>query len=676
MPSAYALHALAAAAGIQVCWTDADGRDRMLDDAVIANLLEHLPVAGVERADGDVQGDWPPLLTADPGQPITLPSRLRVRRNIALRDEQGIGYSIPVNENGTFAAPMNTGYYVLEVGREVFTLAVAPLQCFAIGDALREDAPRAWGLAVQVYGLRRRGDGGVGSSRAVGELAAHSARAGADALGLSPLHAMSPVTRGYSPYSPSHRGFLNGLHTDPADALGSDALAAALNRTGLGEAWQQAGAQALIDWPSVAALHNRVWQAMHEDMQHADRPLQQELKQFEQRGGGGLRAHALIAARQACAALNGESTSWRDWESGWCERGHGMSGFFAASHAQALDFQVFTQWAAARAWATTRQQAAADGMRLGLIVDIAVGFESGGSEAWRHRDLLLKGLSLGAPPDAFNEAGQQWGVTSYAPRLLRQDGYRPFLELLRANMAMGGGIRIDHILGLGRLWVVPDGAGASEGGYIDYPLIDLLRLLALESWRHRCVVIGEDLGTVPAALRAILAARGVMGTDVLLFNRDEKGAFVPPSRWRTLAIATTTTHDLPPLAGWRGGTDIDATAAIRQWPEQQTQAAHVRRRRDVEQLESVFEAADVADVRHSPEGFNKAAIRYVAASAASLMLLPMEDALGLREQPNLPGTVQEHANWRQRLPPLEDMCQLQQSMSLANALRKGPVTDA
>ncbi len=208
-----------------------------------------------------------------------------------------------------------------------------------------------------------------------------------------------------------------------------------------------------------------------------------------------------------------------------------------------------------------------------------------------------------------------------------------------------GGVRIDHILGLLRLWTIPRGASSADGVYLRYPLHDLLRLLALESWRHRAIVIGEDLGVVPDGIRAELSQRGVMGIDVLLFTRDAKGAFLAPAHWRGDAIATTTTHDLPTLRGWRCGEDIDWRRRLQLSDAAQQRADHATRRADVARMDAAVAAA--LPQAHDPE---LDALRFVAATPSPLALLPAEDALGLDQQPNLPGTVDGHPNWRRRLP--------------------------
>ncbi|WP_347328211.1 4-alpha-glucanotransferase, partial [Ralstonia pseudosolanacearum] len=221
---------------------------------------------------------------------------------------------------------------------------------------------------------------------------------------------------------------------------------------------------------------------------------------------------------------------------------------FARDHPDAVDFHRFLQWAAARQLAAAQRAAEDAGMAIGLIADLAVGTDGAGSHAWSRQQDLLIGLTVGAPPDVFNAQGQSWGLTTFSPRAMRTQGFAAFLEMLRAVMAVPGGVRIDHVLGLMRLWVIPDGARALDGVYLRYPLRDLLRLIALESWRNRCIVIGEDLGTVPAGLRAQLADAGLLGMRILWFERDDarpEAPFRPPQAWSPASVAMTSTHDLP-----------------------------------------------------------------------------------------------------------------------------------
>jgi 4-alpha-glucanotransferase len=313
-------------------------------------------------------------------------------------------------------------------------------------------------------------------------------------------------------------------------------------------------------------------------------------------------------------------------------------------------YHIFLQWVAARSFAAAQVAARAAGMRIGLISDLAIGMDRAGSHAWARQSDLLLGLSIGAPPDIFNPRGQDWGLTGFSPRALVARGFEPFLATLRAALAHAGGVRIDHIMGLMRLWLVPRGAPASEGAYLAYPLEDLLRLLALESHRHGAVVIGEDLGTVPPGFRARLRRAGIAGMDVMWFERTRL-SYRKPARWRRDAVAMTTTHDLPTVAGWWSGEDIRTRRALGLGAVGEEE----ERRQDRGRLWRAFTAAGTAQgapppVRQ-PAAAVDAALGYVAQSPAPLMLAPLEDLLALEAQPNLPGTIDEHPNWRRRLVP-------------------------
>ncbi|MGH8445573.1 MAG: 4-alpha-glucanotransferase, partial [Solimonas sp.] len=294
------------------------------------------------------------------------------------------------------------------------------------------------------------------------------------------------------------------------------------------------------------------------------------------------------------------------------------------------------------------------GMAIGLIGDLAVGTDSGGSHAWsRQRDMLNK-LSVGAPPDLLNALGQSWGLTAFSPRALRRHGYDAFIEMLRANLRHVGGLRIDHVLGLRRLWLVPEGAHAAEGAYLQCPFDDFLRLIALESHRHRAVIVGEDLGTVPEGFRDALYGSGLMGMRVLWFERDH-GLFVEPRRWPAGAMATTATHDLPTVAGWWQGRDIDWRQQLQLFAPGSNAAQEQAERRDERhKLWAAFRHAGVVETDEPPpdqaDAAIDAALRFVARTPSELAIVPAEDLAGLVEQPNLPGTTIEHPNWRRRLP--------------------------
>jgi 4-alpha-glucanotransferase len=280
-----------------------------------------------------------------------------------------------------------------------------------------------------------------------------------------------------------------------------------------------------------------------------------------------------------------------------------------------------------------------------------VGMNPAGSYAWASRDMLLGDLQIGAPPDLFNLDGQSWGLTAVSPHALRQAEFGPFIATLRACLRHAGGLRIDHVMSFMRLWVIPEGAKSGDGAYLAYPLDDLFRLAALESHRHRAMVIGEDLGTVPRGFRARLSGAGIYRMSVLWFARTSKG-FRPPSDWPAEAVAMTSTHDLPTVAGWWRGCDLEARAQCGMIAD--LPAAYVARRRERKALWRAFVSAKVAGgdmpSAEAAAPAADAAVKFIAATPSRLALSPLEDALAGTEQPNLPGTIDEHPNWRRRYP--------------------------
>jgi 4-alpha-glucanotransferase len=612
------LHTLASAAGLLVDWIDATDTPRTVGADTLRSVLGAL---GLDARDATACRDSlrrlqatataAPLLTADLGTPIDAGGAPGAAYR--LEHEDGTRRDGRFDAQGRVAALDTHGYWTLQHGERATTLAVAPPRCYGVAEAVGAPAPRRWGLSLQVYSAQGRHDAGIGDADGVAAWADRIAAAGGDAIALSPVHAARPVGGHYSPYSPGDRRFLDPLQAAPARVLGADAAQHALQAAGLQQAFAEAHMRTLIDWPISAAAKWRWLQQLHADFAQADPALHADLAAFAHARGAALRDYAAFAARD----------------------------FGDADPA----LHRFAQWLAARSWADVQRQARAAGMGIGLIADLAVGFDPNGAEAAAWPQAVLAGLELGAPPDAFNGDGQAWGIGGYSPTGLRASGYTPFIELLRAVMRDRGGVRIDHILGLLRLWTIPRGARSADGVYLRYPLHDLLRLLALESWRHRAIVVGEDLGVVPDGIRAELSQRGVMGIDVLLFTRDAKGAFLPPARWRADAIATTTTHDLPTLRGWRQGEDIDWRRRLQLSDAAQQRADHATRNADVAAMDAAVAAALTPP--HDPE---LDALRFVAATPSPLALLPAEDALGLDQQPNLPGTVDGHPNWRRRLP--------------------------
>ncbi|MDE2201822.1 MAG: 4-alpha-glucanotransferase [Burkholderiaceae bacterium] len=725
------LQQLATEAGLLVDWEDAASRPMRVADDVLRAVLGSLGLPAATSADvADSQGRLraeaeataiPPLVTGVAGQPIALHTTapqaalLAGRRyRIDFEREGGTDATLSMSADARQAtlqlAPVQVaGYHRLriEAGPDAVidsTLAIAPARCYGVADALRERGrpanARLWGSSAQLYGLRCGGDhaavsAGLGDYTAAGALARHLARHGADALALSPVHAMfTSDAHRYSPYSPSSRLFLNAWMIDPAALFGDDAVRQVVIDSSLVDDFARLEAAPLIDWAASGRARMTVLRALHRQMLQsaagngAGRPLVEDYRAFCAAAGRSLLDHAHFETLDAHLG----PAHWKQWPAQHQDPTYLAVQAFAREHADDVDFHLFLQWAASRQLAAAQRAAQDAGMAIGLIADLAVGTDSAGSHAWSQQQALLIGVTVGAPPDMFNAHGQGWGLTTFSPRAMRTQGFAAFIDMLRAVMAVPGGVRIDHVLGLMRLWVIPDGARPLDGVYLRYPLQDLLRLVALESWRNRCVVIGEDLGTVPAGLRDRLADDGLLGMRILWFERDDTQIDAPyraPHTWAPASVAMTSTHDTPTLVGWWVGNDLRWQGKLGLLPVGMSERdAHVQRMHDrvalveafadhnrqvlaeggvprlcVAPLQAALEharnsSAPLADaiLQASAQDFATAATAFTGAAPTPLALVPLEDLLGLAEQPNLPSTIDTHPNWRRRLPaPLDTL---------------------
>lgn len=577
--------------------------------------------------------------------------REKVAEGRAELTEDGAAQLAPVAE---------PGYYVAHIGDVEVAIAVAPAHCPSVAERLTHPKARAWGPAAQVYSLRHADastSGGFGDFTALTELAAAAAERGAEALAISPVHAMFGADPSrYSPYSPSSRLLLNGLFADPARQFGRDAVSQAVSALGLTETLAALEARDRIDWPAAGAARWRVLRHLFDGwIDGAHDPRHDAFDAFRERGGEALERHAIFEAIQSERARQGESLPWQDWPDALRDPASRAVAAFARDHARDVTFFAFAQWLAADGLAAAQACARAHGMGVGLIADLAVGTDPGGSHAWSRQEDVLQGLSPGAPPDVYNPLGQNWGLTAFSPVAMHANGYAAFIEMLRAVLEHAGGIRIDHVLGLQRTWLVPKGADAGDGAYLRYPIDDMLRLIALEAWRHDAIVVGENLGTVPDGFNTRIARAGMLGMTVLWFERDEDGAFIPATQWSDASMAMTTTHDLPTIPGWWRGRDIEWRAKLKLFGPNDTEADQRKTREaDKQALRAALERTG-ALLRHPPADTPdappvSAILEFTAHGPAPLVVVPLEDLLALNEQPNIPGTIDEHPNWVQRLP--------------------------
>ena len=661
------LEILASRAGLAVDWIDANGRPQKVQPAVLRTILNGLghPAGSAQEIDASLLAlqqiqaldHLPPMLTVDVGSGLDLSRYFPGQTPCEIQLEDGAILNLKLDDAAVLPGLLPVGYQEVSIAGQYFTLAVAPLQCHSVAAAVDCEVPRAWGLSAQLYALRRTGDGGFGDTQALEILARVAGERGADALAISPMHAMfSNDTERYSPYSPSSRLFLNSLYAAPGEILGERALRLAIEATELGDELKQLEDQPLVDWPRAARAKQRLFEALYADFSQGDHPLHADFSSFRHSGGEALENHCRFEALQEACAARGESLDWRHWPDPLRNPRSPALAAFAEENAGRIGYYAFCQWLIARCLQRAQNVARSSGMGIGLIADLAVGADGGGSQAWSRQDELLAELTVGAPPDILNRTGQGWGISAFSPEGLVRNGFRAFIEMLRANFAHAGGLRIDHVMGLQRLWVIPLGAPPSDGAYLYYPVDDLLRLLTLESHRHQAIVLGEDLGTVPDGLRDKLAARSILGMRVLLFEQDHNTRFRPILDWPDNALATTSTHDLPTLNGWWHGRDIEWNLRLQMIDHDGEQHWRQHRQRERDGLRSVLsqDPQNFREESHETDQVLDASVRFLGHTRAPLVLLPLEDALGLDEQANLPGTIDTHPNWSRRLPATSD----------------------
>jgi 4-alpha-glucanotransferase len=568
--------------------------------------------------------------------------------------------------------PLPTGYHRLvfepEAGARAEALAVlAPERCFEPADLA--GGARRFGVAVQLYTLRSASNWGIGDFADLADLARRAAAAGADFVGLNPLHALFAADPGHSsPYSPSTRHALNVLYI-AVEAVPEFAACEAAQAQVRDPAFQgeldRLRALPEVDYVGVARAKLGVLRLLHEHFRrdHLQRGDGRGLAFEAWRAARGetLARHALFEAIDEVMRQRREAEGgWLSWPAAYRDPQSRVVRAFAQSAARRVEFHAWLQWLAEEQLAAAAGAAREAGMSIGLYGDYAVGVNGGGSEAWAQQGVYRLGAAVGAPPDALALKGQDWGIPPQDPQALQEARYRPFVELMRDNMRHYGALRLDHVMALYRLWWVPRGLPATDGGYVHYPLDDLLGIVALESHRNGCLVIGEDLGTVPREMSLAMAARGVYHYKVLLFEKTPKGGYRLPGDWSRHALAAISTHDLPTLASWWDGSDIDLRARLGLYPDAEVEA-EVREQRALDR-ERLLDAMDSAGIRprwpvdrFEPQ-FAAAVHAYLAASRSALVAVQAEDLLGMLEPVNVPGTSTEHANWCRKLTGgLDDM---------------------
>ncbi|MEO8279069.1 MAG: 4-alpha-glucanotransferase [Ideonella sp.] len=690
------LHHLADRLGVFRQYVSASGAVCTVSDASLRLLCGAMGFDASSAADVDaslarVQASaarLDPVLFARQGQALTTPWRYEPENDTAVswQIKFELGGGISGHTLADIAGSLPTirialddiaiGYHHLTLSQGQHSasalLIVAPQRCWTPPE-WQSEARRDWSITTQLYSLRSQRNWGIGDFSDLIELAQHAAAQGASSIGLNPLHALFPANpRHLSPYSPSSRVFLNPLYID-VEAVPDYAHSAAARRLVEADTFaarlRAVRASELVDYEMVCALKLEVLKALFAEFRkHAQQDPTGErpaaFLAFKQAAGADLARFSLFEALQQHMVDAGAGLSWRAWPAAFRDTDSSEVQAFSDAHAEAVEFSTFLQWEADRQLGAAAAAMRALGMSTGVYRDVAVGVDPNGAEAWNDPALLVCGASIGAPPDTYNPKGQDWGLTPFNPIALQQRVYAPFIAAIRANMRHAGAVRIDHVIGLKRLFWVPTGAGPAAGGYVSYPYDQLMAIVALESQRHQCLVVGEDLGTVPDGFRDDAAARALLSYRVLMFERaNGDGAFLPPSHYPELAAAAVSTHDLPTLSGLWAGRDLEWRTALALYPDQDgaqrdSEFRRTTRRALIDALQQHGELSAEAAARlasavppsaESIAELIEAAHCMLAKAPSRLMLVQIEDLAREAEQMNLPGTVDEHPNWRRKL---------------------------
>jgi 4-alpha-glucanotransferase len=534
---------------------------------------------------------------------------------------------------GVLPPELPFGYHALHPldGRAAVRLISAPDRCHLPPDL------RTWGWAVQLYAARSRESWGFGDLADLRRLARWSAgELGAGMLLVNPLGAATPAAPiEASPYLPSSRRYRNLLYLRVEEVPGS--AEAGVDGERLAAAGRALNAERRIDRDAVLRLKlealERVWRRFPGD------------PAFDRYGAE--HGPALAEFATFCVLAEQHGRDWRRWPAEHRRPDLPSVARVRARHADRIRFHQWLQWLLDGQLG----RASAD---LAVMHDLPIGVDPGGADAWAWQDVLAPDVAVGAPPDVFNALGQDWGLPPFIPHRLAGLGYEPFVQTIRATLRHAGGLRIDHVMGLFRLWWIPKGTTPAAGAYVRYPAEDLLAIVALESHRARAVVVGEDLGTVEPGTRERLGASGVLSYRLVWFEHDR------PARFPAHAMAAVTTHDLPTIAGLWTGADLRAQEDVGLRPNEDA-TREIR-----ERLRRLTGVADEA----APEEVVERTYRLLAETPAAFVTVTLEDACAVLERPNMPGTLSEWPNWSLALPaPLEELERQPLPRAIADALR-------
>jgi (1->4)-alpha-D-glucan 1-alpha-D-glucosylmutase len=691
----------AARAGVARRYHSFWGEDKEVPETVLRQALE-----AIGEVTPPQRSLLPPVRVVLEGEPVTfvIPAQAATQGAEApgprLRGDDGQGeWELQPRSDGDRLAldlphKLAAGYYTLTAAGAQCRIAICPRRCWA--PAALQAGERWWGCTIQLYALRSSRNWGIGDFGDLRRLADVAARQGASFIGLSPLHALFPTRPdAASPYSPSSRNALNPIYLDVqalVELSGCDEAVRKLHSEDFQDRLRRLREAELVDYPAVAAAKEEVLHLLWRHFEHrelgANSSRGEHFARFMRERSASLGMHALFEAVQAhlCATDPGV-WGWPAWPQAWRDPQGEAVQAFAREHASQVQYRFWLQWLVELQLEAVQRYAKTRGMGLGLYCDLAVGVNEGGAETWVQPSLYALGMHVGAPPDPLNALGQDWGLPPLNPVQLEAARYEPFIATLRANMRHSGALRLDHVMGLMRLFWT----GAHGGTYVSYPLEDLLGLLALESHRHQCLVIGEDLGNVAPPMRESMRERCLLSYRPLLFERREDGSFRPPAEWQAQALAVVSTHDLPTLRGFWLGEDLEVLGRLSLFPDEASREQQViQRAQDRARLllalqhESLLPpdvSAQPTSLPDATPAFVESVYAFLARTPCWLVGVQLEDVTGQLLQVNVPGTTEDRfPNWRRKISvPVEALASDQRFAAVAavlRAARSGPAPDA
>lgn len=664
------LDSAAQAAGISLSYINAHGKPQSIGADTKRRLLDAMHKTDAKASVAPV----PNVKVFTAGKKMPLAVEGRGEFSWLLTTEEGHQHKGHATGGKTLNLPakLPEGYHTLTLTQDDqrfhCRVIVAPKRCYEPHALL--EGKKLWGACVQLYTLRSDSNWGIGDFGDLKKMLVDVGERGGAFIGLNPIHALYPANpESASPYSPSSRRWLNVIYIDVNaldDFKNSKEAQAWWKLSTTQQALKQARDADWVDYSTVTALKMAALRLAWKGFSQRDDEQMAAFRQFVTLEGESLYWQAAFDALHAYQVKEDEMRwGWPVWPEAYQSVDTPEVKAFCKNHADEVDFYLWLQWLAYSQFAACWQVSQGYKMPIGLYRDLAVGVAEGGAETWCDRELYCLKASVGAPPDILGPLGQNWGLPPMDPHVMAARAYEPFIDLLRANMQNCGALRIDHVMSVLRLWWIPYGETADHGAYVQYPVDDLLSILALESKRHQCMVIGEDLGTVPVEIVSKLRDSGVYSYKVLYFENDHEKTFRAPKAYPEQSMAVATTHDLPTLRGYWESGDLTLGKTLGLYPDEEVLRGLYQDRELSKQglLDALHKqgclpkrAGHKASLMSMTATLNRGLQRYIADSNSALLGLQPEDWIDMAEPVNIPGTSYQYKNWRRKLSTtLENM---------------------